>query len=191
MFKKEMIKQLAKTNRSAKEILNRFYDCLMEPRLAGPPATWGWFAVGDGLWYEMLHDQERWRAKQQREFLIKQKFLEKKEQGDEAIYQLTETGQAFLLQEQISQIKTKYPAGLECYVFFDIPEPARDTRELFRRILKKCNFKLLQQSVWSSKNVVDELMSELVEVSGLSKWVKVMLGKEKTATQKRSRQSVV
>ena len=181
MFKKEMIKQLAKTNKTAKELLTKSYNYLMEPRLVGPPATWGWFAIGDGLWYEMLKDQERWKAKQQRDALIEQKFLEKKGQGDQAIYQLTETGQAFLLQEQISQIKNKYPADLVCYVFFDIPEPARDTRELFRRILKKCNFKLVQQSVWSSKYAVDQFMSELVDISGLSKWVKVVLGKEKTA----------
>jgi len=181
MVKYDVVRQLARTNKTAKDTLIKCYQFLTESRPAGPPATWGWFDIGDGLWYEMLRDQERWKAKQQRDALIKQKFLEKKGQGDEVIYQLSETGQAFLLQVQISQIKNKYPADLVCYVFFDIPEPARGTRELFRRILKKCNFKLVQQSVWSSKYAVDELMFELVRISGLCKWVKVMLGKEKTA----------
>ena len=159
-------------------MLIEFYNCLMKPRPAGPPATWGWFAIGDGLWYEMLRDQERWQAKRQLEILKEQKFLEKKNKGDKVIYELTETGQAFLLQEQISQIKDSYPAEIECYVTFDIPEPARDTRELFRRILKKCNFTMVQQSVWSSKYKVGELMSELIKISGLDKWTKIFIGRD-------------
>ena len=177
MVKIDILKSISKSNHLAGEYLGKCFDLLMKKSLPKPPRTWSRFAIDDSDWYEMLHEQEYWRKWHQLKKLKEQQFLKKKEQGDEIIYELTEQGQALLLQEQISKIKNKHPKNTRCFVVFDIPEPARNTRELLRKMLKKCKFTMVQQSVWASQYRVERMLHELFELTGLSKWAKIFVGR--------------
>jgi len=177
MIKKDILINVAKSNSLAKNWLGQLYHFITKTRPPRPPGTWSWFAVSDELWFEILRDQERWYAKRQLEKLKERNFLKKQEQGSKIIYELTEQGQALILQEIISETKELLPKNEKCFVIFDIPEPARDTRDLLRRILKKCNFSMVQQSVWASRYKVEGMLLELFKITGIDKWTKVFIGR--------------
>lgn len=178
MAKENIIRNLAKSNSLIRDWFSKAVEFMVEPRPCRPPGTWSWFAVSDELWFEILRDQERWYVRQQLEEMKKKKFLEKQQEGGAIDYKLTEQGKALVLQNMICDTKNGLPSNMQCYVIFDIPEPARDTRQIFRRFLKRCNFEMVQQSVWSSKNNVSSLLKELINLVGLDKWVKVIVGNQ-------------
>lgn len=65
-------------------------------------------------------------------------------------------------------------------VIFDIPEPKRVVRDLFRRRLRDWGFKLWQKSVWIGKNNVTKKLRQLISKLEIDNWVAVIESNDPT-----------
>lgn len=114
--------------------------------------------------------------------LVRAGLLEIERCGSEALYRLTKDGLVQVLKDRIILEQNEILDGTVCYVVFDVPEDVKRTRNGFRDFLKNSGFTQLQQSIWSTTKDVAETMSGLIDVLGLAKWIRVLVGKEVTTT---------
>ncbi len=139
---------------------------------------WKWMGLTQAEVNAFFSDQPTWKVRREMERLIARDYLKSLKQGGQITYKLTNDGAVLILRELIRKNREKLPKGTLCYLIFDIPEAAKETRYVFRQIIKDANFKLVQRSVWSSEYDVAEILSKLIKLSGMEKWAKVILGKE-------------
>lgn len=97
-------------------------------------------------------------------------LIEKTKVNGNIIFKLTTEG-SFLINDKFED---KDWDGKWRVVIFDIPEQKRVIRNLFRRNLKKWDFKPLQKSVWISKRNVFNKLESYIKDLGIEKWVIVM-----------------
>lgn len=58
-------------------------------------------------------------------------------------------------------------------VIFDIPEDFANTRRSFRNLLKRFEFKQIQQSVWMSDKDYRKILLETIKEYGVEEWVQL------------------
>lgn len=103
---------------------------------------------------------------------LKEKGLIKTEGNEfELVLRLTNEGKQALFLTGFPEEKWD---GKWRIVVFDIPEEKKLIRNMFRRNLKKWEFKLLQKSVWISKKHVTEKLIEYVKYLKIEEWVLVI-----------------
>jgi len=98
-------------------------------------------------------------------------FIETEGDDIKLILRLTDEGKQALFLSDIPEEKWD---GRWRIVIFDIPEEKRLIRGIFRRNLKKWEFKLLQKSVWISKKHVTEKLIDYVKFLKIEEWVLVI-----------------
>ena len=102
--------------------------------------------------------------------LQRKKYVEMKKRGNDVLWRFTSDGAAKALRYRIENCSTNIHQWY--YIFFDIPEAARDLRDEFRNLLKKSGFVFIQRSVWATnKDVKNDLML-LCQITGIEPWVK-------------------
>ncbi|MBU0531748.1 MAG: hypothetical protein ABIG32_03965 [Candidatus Uhrbacteria bacterium] len=160
------------------KIIHKMVDILMMeggPKLA---KGWGYMGFTQNEVNAMLADQPKWRVSREMKRLSDRGFLKAMKQGEEMQHKLTTDGATLVLRELISRNRKTLSKGTLCYLIFDIPEAAKDTRYVFRQIISDANFKMVQRSVWSSQYDVAENLSKIIKLTGMEKWAKVIVGKE-------------
>ena len=99
-----------------------------------------------------------------------------KNKGGELYFTLTNKAISEMLFSHIKKA-SKLPAGYYTIVIFDIPEEDRAARHTLRRLLRECNFTMLQRSVWLSKfNVIEEIKN-FITARKLTGYINVFLAK--------------
>lgn len=98
-------------------------------------------------------------------------FLETTKDEKGLILKLTDEGKQILFLTEVSEEEWD---GKWRIIIFDIPESKRLIRNLFRRNLKKWEFKPLQKSVWISKKHITEKLIKYVEYLKIEEWVLVI-----------------
>lgn len=111
--------------------------------------------------------------------LKKRRMIVVQDKGNKLVAALTAKGKSQILRNLIIDTHDKLPKGVNCYVAYDIPEAAKNSRSELRRLLKKSGFQLMQKSLWRSENDVADLMQLFVEDAGVSEWVSIVVGEEK------------
>lgn len=104
---------------------------------------------------------------------LREKGLLDYEKGrtNRVIFKLTSLGKDAL--GDISVLEREWD-GVFRIVIFDIPEPKRLIRDLFRRRLRDWGFRPWQKSVWISKNNVTEKLRQLINKLEIKDWVAVI-----------------
>lgn len=108
--------------------------------------------------------------------LKRQRLLSIREGADGVILRLTRDGMILALEQTVVACKKLLPPEERCFVIFDVPEEARAARQVFRRLLKRAGFTMIQKSVWVSRKDVMDYLCALIQASGLSSWVIVIKG---------------
>lgn len=128
----------------------------------------GFYAYGGGWQYPLKKS-----ALSKAIARLKEKgFVESDVDEKGLILKLTDEGkQALFLSETP---KEKVWDGKWRIVIFDIPEEKRLIRSMFRRNLKKWEFKFLQKSVWISKKHVTDKLIDYVKYLKIEEWVLVI-----------------
>lgn len=127
----------------------------------------GFYAYGSGWQYPLKK-----AALSKAIFRLKERGLIKTEGNEIGLtLKLTDEGKQALFLSETSEEKWD---GKWRIVIFDIPEEKRLIRSMFRRNLKKWEFKLLQKSVWVSKKHVTEKLIDYVKFLKIEEWVLVI-----------------
>ncbi|MDO8570386.1 MAG: hypothetical protein Q7R97_02275 [Candidatus Daviesbacteria bacterium] len=128
----------------------------------------GFYAYGGGWQYPLKKS-----ALSKAISRLKEKgFVETEGNEIELVLKLTDEGKQALFLSGISEEK-KWD-GKWRIVIFDIPEEKRLIRNMFRRNLKKWEFKPLQKSVWISKKHVTEKLIDYIKYLKIEEWVLVI-----------------
>ncbi|MEK7516530.1 MAG: hypothetical protein AAB562_02945 [Patescibacteria group bacterium] len=134
------------------------------------------FTLGGLDDYQQWKCYENWREEQKRiRYLRKQKLIEARKVGGRLMVRLTEKGGRQALRDRLLAVNKPCPDGL-CFVVFDIPESERGSRNLFRRLLRECEFTMLQQSVWFSDKDISVPLLDFVRHNKLTPWIHIIIG---------------
>ena len=88
--------------------------------------------------------------------------------------QLTKQGQLEILFAKAEVVKTDKWDGRWRIIIFDIPEDAREKRDVLRRLLKRNNFAKLQASVFASPYPLNRQAVVYLKESGLGQYIRLM-----------------
>ncbi len=142
------------------------------------PCRYASFAEGQYARREARYWAQYRKEIQALERLRKARFIKVKKQKDGYYVALSDRGEIEIVKQRVRNGRTPLQRGWICLVVFDIPEQAKEVREDFRRLMKRCGFTMLQQSVWMSSHDVEQDMRRLVYLLGVGEWVKVFVGRE-------------
>ncbi len=136
--------------------------------------------VGQGLEgiRRVVRERRAWEMRAWIRAARRAKLIETKRVGDRIRVALAEEGRIRLLKERILAAP-KLGDGSMTFVAFDFPVTQRAARDAFRRFLKTAGFRMLQQSLWSTRRDVTEPMLAFIRRSGAAKWVRILNGNEK------------
>jgi len=176
-----IIRKPNKDSLSAK-ILKKSIDILLMKGGASMAKGWKNFGMTKAEVNFMFSDHAKWEVNREMKRLKERGVFEAIKNNNEVMYKLTADGVILMLREMIANRKKKLPDGRQCFLMYDIPETAKESRHLFRQIISEANFKLIQRSVWVSEYNVAHNMLQIIQLSGMSKWVKVIEGKEICST---------
>lgn len=123
---------------------------------------------------------DRLKAKQALRNLRNKKWIEDRENGEKVEFRLTEKGKEGLFRLKTKQEIKELQFEQSCIVVFDFPIGANKARDKFRYYLKQSGFKLMQDSVWVTKKDMVAHMQSLVELLDISKWVRIIVGRDVT-----------
>lgn len=136
-------------------------------------------AMLDRYSYErLLEKRKRYKSNKLLKELKHQKLIKIKEKGDKVKILVTDKGKFKLLKDDIRLGSNFLPKGKVCLVSFDIPEHARESRDVLRYFLKEADFEQVHRSVWRSPYDVIAPLQKLVENLGAGDWVKVYLAED-------------
>jgi len=126
-----------------------------------------------------MHDEERFRAAWDRRRTIKRlrerKWVKARHEGEKIIYNFTKNGAIAALETIMRLKEQKLPLGQYCLVAYDIPEGAREVRQVFRRTLKQCGCVFDQRSVWRTDKDIRSELKEFVRLLKIDRWVHIYL----------------
>ncbi len=143
------------------------------------PRGFGWIDVDSNYWLERNREIERWKMIRELKRLKKRELVKMRETGDKIYFSLTKDGRILLLTKALKEKSGKLPNGQQCFIIFDVPESVRYVRREIRYILKNIECDKVQRSVWvTDRDVVQELV-QLVKLSGLEKWIQIIVGQTK------------
>lgn len=128
------------------------------------------FASNPGFYAYSIRDLRKSSLSQALKRLRERGLVENIELKGDIFLKLTEGGRD-LISDQLNDGDWD---GKYRIVIFDIPEQKRIIRNLFRRNLKKWDFKPLQKSVWISKRNVFDKLEAYIKDLGIEKWVIVL-----------------
>lgn len=120
--------------------------------------------------------RERKRAKEQLRNLKRAGYLREVKVGKKLGIALTEKGARYSIVHCLHLQGMPLPAGLRCYVSFDIPEHRRHVRVDLRMLLKRLGFRREHQSLWSSAYDYVGFFREFIAASKADDWVKAFHG---------------
>lgn len=125
----------------------------------------------DGKRYQKAKE-EYWEKRKTLKRLQEKKLLVIQKAADQYRIALTEEGarQVFRLKVMSADI---LPSDEVCMVIFDIPESEQKIRQKLRKFLFQAGFIPIQRSVWISNVDASQPLSELFEVTGAKKWIRV------------------
>lgn len=107
------------------------------------------------------------------------KLIDVRRIGDRLKVVLAEKGRIRLLESRITSAP-HLGGGERTYVTFDFPVSQRRSRDAFRRFLKTAGFRMIQQSLWSTKREAAKPLLALIARSGTEDWVRILRGIEET-----------
>jgi len=130
-------------------------------------------SVGQARAY--LAETEFYRKKHRQAFhrLKKRGWLEERKIGGNMIAVLTESGEVAAIETILKKISPKLNNGEYLMVAFDFPEVAHAARDEFRRLIKRVGFVRHQQSVWCTQKDAAKYLKRLINIMGISKWVRL------------------
>jgi DNA-binding transcriptional regulator PaaX len=141
---------------------------------------------GSREWYPGIKEEKarraiarkRQEAQRRLAYFKRKKWVEIKKTADGLFAKLTDAGKVERLKRTLYEHPRLKDARV-CLVFFDFPEQARTSRDMFRYFLKGCGFRLVQLSVWMSDRDVAEEILKFVKQARIEKWVQVFVGERK------------
>lgn len=170
------MKKLPLTRRCLQD-LTRQIERLESDRVIGyPPRGTGVkaFAWEIGQKHKNTKKAQILRAQQK---LIETGLIKITQTGNFALIQLTRNGAIQALKDRIICSNQYLSQNDNCLVVFDIPETLRKVRQKIRRLLSELGFSQLQLSVWiTNKNIATDFY-QIIHLSGLAKWVRIIQGK--------------
>ena len=123
-----------------------------------------------------LDEKERIRMLAKFRYLKQKKLIERRKNYDHAEIVLTRLGREKVLEFRVKNAP-KRADGNETYAIFDIPESRRKVRRRLRSFLKRCGFRIIQMSVWSTDKDVAPLLADWLQDEKVSKWVKLIIAR--------------
>jgi hypothetical protein len=139
-------------------------------------------AVGARRAREIVSAKERFRQERKKKKALWQlkrnKWIKLQKEGERVEYEITKNGRLAALEIIMRCTNSCLPAGEACLVIFDFPEAAKESRQTFRRFLRRIGFEFIQLSVWSSKKNIFFEIREAVGILKLGRWVKIYRGYE-------------
>ncbi len=142
------------------------------------PCRYASFAEGQYARREVGYWAQYRKEIQALERLRKARFVQVEKRKDGYYVALSGGGEIELVKQRVYHGTKLLQQGWICLVVFDIPEQVKEIREDFRRLMKRCGFTMLQQSVWMSSRDVEQDMRQLVHLLGVEKWIKVFVGRD-------------
>jgi DNA-binding transcriptional regulator PaaX len=118
--------------------------------------------------------KERKARYQALQYLQRKKLIEIRKTAAGLEVALTASGHAKAIRDQLEANTEKLPKGATCIVIFDIPEKARQARDNFRNLLKRCRFRMIQFSVWESDRNYFHLLKLFIREAKIGKWVTIL-----------------
>ncbi len=108
-------------------------------------------------------------------YLAKKGLIQYVDKNNERFMKLTKKGQleALLAKARIPQKPQKWD-GKWRLIIFDIPERSQTKRDLFRWLLKKNGFMLVQQSVYINPYPLNREAVEYLKKTGLMQFIRIM-----------------
>lgn len=157
--------------------------CKLFDRMSGNPDRWI-------EWRTLVDDIAEGRRRGPREMppewrmllsrLKKKKLIQNQKRGKHLLVRLSDEGKFRAHVKSITSQKDRYPIGEGCIVVYDIPESERGARDLLRRFLRECGFRMLQKSILVSRKEVVSLVVKFVRQNELTPWVQVIEGRIRT-----------
>ncbi|MEK7620066.1 MAG: hypothetical protein AAB413_02395 [Patescibacteria group bacterium] len=133
--------------------------------------------------YEGEHKLAEERYQEHRKFTERARYLQRKKlihvKKTEAglLYELSDEGRVELMKRLIRE-RPKLPGSQVCLVVYDVPNEGNLGRDALRYFLKRCGFKQVQRSVWSTdRDVVKEVIG-FIRSTKITKWVEVYLARK-------------
>lgn len=138
------------------------------------------FAFGGSAEYRKWMEWKAWKRERRRIYYLKRRrLIETKLLGERMMIRFTEPGTRQFLRDRLMSVREKCPYG-DCLVVFDVPEIERRNRDLFRRFLRDCEFKMLQKSIWITDKDVSRLLTAFVQQNRLTPWIHIFVGRVQT-----------
>lgn len=119
----------------------------------------------------VVEDRKR-RARARIKVLESRKLIEVKKIGENLIVSLTLKGREKAIRQHIAESHSPTNT-INTLVSYDIPEHARNSRDVFRRFLKSVGFKKIHDSLWISESDTSALLEEWINESKFKKWITV------------------
>lgn len=126
-------------------------------------------------WDQMMEDARRRRAIRD---MRTKKFLLDKKKGNQILVQISTDALVRLIQSIIQLKKETHGSRTSILVMFDFPVGASKARDRWRNLLLRCDFKMIQLSVYTTQKGIQKELLALVRILGLKKWVSIFVGDE-------------
>jgi hypothetical protein len=134
-------------------------------------------AVGARRAREIVAAKERFQLEREKKKALwrlkENKWIKQKNESDRVEYEITNDGRIAALEAVMCSSDSLLPEGEWCLVVFDFPEPARRSRGIFRRLLKRVGFECIQLSVWQTKKNIYFEINEIIKLLKINHWVRV------------------
>jgi hypothetical protein len=139
-------------------------------------------AVGARRAREIVAAKEQFQQEREKKKALWQlkrnKWIKLQKEGVRVEYEITKNGKIAALEAIMKCTRSLLVKGEWILVVFDFPEPARKSRGVFRRLLKRVGFEREQLSVWrTNKNIFYEI-DKIIVLLKIDRWVKVYLARE-------------
>ncbi len=170
-------KKFIKSKSLSGSILESIYFFWEQARVK-TPRGFGWIDIDSDYWLERNREIKAWYLKRELRRMQQRDLIRIKQKGSHILIKLSDDARLLVLQKRIFKTKKKLPDSKKCYIIFDVPETVRGVRKRIRDLLLRFECKKIQNSVWVTDYDIVNDFWELICLSGLDKWVKIIVGQE-------------
>jgi len=136
------------------------------------------FADNQAYYLRKQYYRELRDMRQRLTYLKRHYYLERVREGNKMFDRLTSKGRYELLRLQFilhMRDQARQPSGKAFYlIVFDIPEGQKKFRDVFRNLLKRNGFRMLQRSVWITLRNPHPAIDQLLKCLKLERWFEIM-----------------